>query len=284
MPISLRPVAPLPFGRSRHRSSIPANSLKPSAYTRASERRRGRYFCAMCWAAATVATRLTSLTFVVGLIAALLTVESTSQATGESLPAVPSLKILPIVQYAPFVSKASRRFAIPEHWIRTVVKVESGGNAQAVSPRGALGLMQIMPSTWIELSVRYELGLDPFDPRDNILAGAAYLRKMLDRFGSEGFLAAYNVGPGRYEQFLATGRRLPKEALTYVRAIESEIGIGRDGSLTSLSGRSASRLQDVAAVSPPTSSFVGSGLAAVSALIPRATGLFVQSSNAGSSR
>jgi len=81
-----------------------------------------------------------------------------------------------------------------------VMKVESGGNAQAISLRGALDLMQIMPETWVELSVRYELGTDPFDPRENILAGTAYLREMLDRFGLEGFLAAYNAGPGRYEQ------------------------------------------------------------------------------------
>jgi soluble lytic murein transglycosylase-like protein len=72
--------------------------------------------------------------------------------------------------------------------IRAVIQVESAGNAQAI--RRALGLMQIMPETWVELSVRYDLGIDPLDPRDNILAGTAYLREMLDQFGPEGFLAA----------------------------------------------------------------------------------------------
>ena len=57
-----------------------------------------------------------------------------------------------------------------------------------------------MPGTWVELSVRYGLGIDPFDPHDSIMAGAAYLREMHDRFGSPGFLAAYNAGPERYEQ------------------------------------------------------------------------------------
>ena len=70
-----------------------------------------------------------------------------------------------------------------------------------------MGLMQIMPDTWTELRTRHRLGRDPYDPRDNILAGAAYLREMHDRYGSPGFLAAYNAGPGRYEDYLA-GRPL----------------------------------------------------------------------------
>jgi soluble lytic murein transglycosylase-like protein len=76
-----------------------------------------------------------------------------------------------IVAYASFVADAARRFEIPEPWIRAVMRVESNGNAHAVSSRGALGLMQIMPRTWVELSARYDLGIDPFDPPDNILAG-----------------------------------------------------------------------------------------------------------------
>ena len=72
-----------------------------------------------------------------------------------------------------------------------------------------MGLMQIMPKTYAELRARHRLGPDAYDPRDNILAGAAYLREMLDRYGSPGFLAAYNAGPLRYDQHLATGRPLP---------------------------------------------------------------------------
>jgi soluble lytic murein transglycosylase-like protein len=74
-----------------------------------------------------------------------------------------------------------------------------------------MGLMQIMPLTWSELRARYDLGVDPYDPRDNILAGAAYLRELYQRFGTPGFLAAYNAGPTRYESHLATGRSLPDE-------------------------------------------------------------------------
>jgi hypothetical protein len=69
--------------------------------------------------------------------------------------------------------------------------------------------IKFMPKTWTELRARYGLGADPYDPRDNILAGAAYIRQLYDRYGTPGFLAAYNAGPGRYERHLATGRPLP---------------------------------------------------------------------------
>jgi hypothetical protein len=86
-------------------------------------------------------------------------------------------------RFAKLIDSASGRFAVPAPWIRAVMQVESGGDEHAISPRGAMGLMQLMPATWAVLSVRYGLGLDPFDPRDNILAGTAYLKDMHDRFG-----------------------------------------------------------------------------------------------------
>jgi hypothetical protein len=125
----------------------------------------------------------------------------------------------PANRFAEFIAEASDRFLVPPRWIRAVMQIESGGDEHSMSPRGAMGLMQIMPGTWVELSVRYGLGLDPFDPRDNILAGTAYLKEMHDRFGSAGFLAAYHAGPLRYEQHLTTGRRLPPVTLAYVAAI-----------------------------------------------------------------
>ncbi|MFX9653434.1 lytic transglycosylase domain-containing protein, partial [Acinetobacter baumannii] len=76
---------------------------------------------------------------------------------------------------------------------------------------------QIMPDTWAELRTRYGLGRDPYTPRDNILAGAAYLREMWDRYGDIGaMLAAYNAGPARYDEHRATGRPLPAETRAYV--------------------------------------------------------------------
>jgi soluble lytic murein transglycosylase-like protein len=118
-----------------------------------------------------------------------------------------------------FVSEASRRFAIPESWIYAVMRVESAGDPRAVSPKGATGLMQIMPATWITLRARYALGADIYDAHDNIVAGAGYLRELYDRYGSPGFLAAYNAGPARYEAYLARHVSLPGETIAYVQKL-----------------------------------------------------------------
>jgi soluble lytic murein transglycosylase-like protein len=125
----------------------------------------------------------------------------------------------PIDPLADFITEASKRFAVPEHWIRSVMRVESAGEVRARSRKGAMGLMQIMPETWSDLRARYNLGADPYAPRDNILAGAAYLRELYQRFGTPGFLAAYNAGPTRYENHLATGRSLPDETQDYVATL-----------------------------------------------------------------
>ncbi|QND66379.1 lytic transglycosylase domain-containing protein [Mesorhizobium loti] len=127
--------------------------------------------------------------------------------------------------YAALIAEAARRFGVPEHWIRAVMRVESAGDMRAISSAGAMGLMQIMPATWANLRARHGLG-DPYNPRDNIMAGAAYLREMHDRYGSPGFLAAYNAGPGRYEEYRATGRPLPAETRAYVAALAPIIGGG----------------------------------------------------------
>lgn len=121
--------------------------------------------------------------------------------------------------YSAYVAEASQRFGLPERLLRAVMTAESDWIVRAVSAKGAMGLMQIMPDTWIELSARYRLGDDPFDPRDNILAGAANLRELRDQYGSPGFLAAYNAGPGRYEEYLVAGRPLPAETRNYVAVL-----------------------------------------------------------------
>jgi soluble lytic murein transglycosylase-like protein len=120
---------------------------------------------------------------------------------------------------AAIIAEASQRFGIPASWIRAVMQVESFGDVRALSPKGAMGLMQIVPESWATLRSRYGLGSDPYDAHDNILAGAAYLRELLDRYGSPGFLAAYNAGPARYEDHLATGRALPAETQAYVATL-----------------------------------------------------------------
>jgi len=153
------------------------------------------------------------------LVAAPLCANTNAQSVSVERP----LRVDP---YGAFIAEAAHRFGVPEHWIRAVMRVESAGDMRAISSAGAMGLMQIMPATWAELRARYGLGNDPYDPRDNIMAGAAYLREMHDRYGSPGFLAAYNAGPGRYEEYRATGRALPAETRAYVAALAPIIGGG----------------------------------------------------------
>jgi hypothetical protein len=128
--------------------------------------------------------------------------------------------------YADLIAEAAHRFAIPAVWIRAIMRIESRGDQHAVSPKGAMGLMQLMPETWAALRARYGLGRDAFDPHDNILAGAAFLREMHDRYGSPGFLAAYNAGPGRYEDYRDRHRPLPPETVAYVAALIPFVGDG----------------------------------------------------------
>jgi hypothetical protein len=130
--------------------------------------------------------------------------------------AAPVGTLSPMETVDSLVDEASRRFSIPAPWIRSVMQVESAGDADSLSPKGAMGLMQIMPGTYTALRQAFGLGADPYQPRDNIMAGAAYLREMLDLYGTSGFLAAYNAGPARYEEHLATGEPLPEETQIYL--------------------------------------------------------------------
>lgn len=135
----------------------------------------------------------------------------------------PPLRPSPI---AGIVTQAATRAGIPEAWIWSVMRVESGGDLHAVSRAGAMGLMQLMPATWSDLRTRLALGDDPFDPHDNVLAGATYLRAMHDRYGEPGFLAAYNAGPARYEDYLLRHRPLPAETVHYVSRLGPIVGSG----------------------------------------------------------
>jgi soluble lytic murein transglycosylase-like protein len=124
-------------------------------------------------------------------------------------------------RWSTHIEEASRRFGVPEGWIRRVMQAESGGRTMLAgkpitSRSGAMGLMQLMPGTWAEMRRAHGLGPDPHDPRDNILAGTAYLRAMHDRFGYPGLFAAYNAGPGRYARHVAAGAPLPAETVAYV--------------------------------------------------------------------
>ena len=125
--------------------------------------------------------------------------------------------------WGPYVVEASRRFDVPESWIRAVMHQESDGQEFAVSTPGAMGLMQVMPFTYDLMREQYGFGEDAYDPHNNILAGVAYIRQMYDIYGSPGFLAAYNAGPGRLDDFLTRNRPLPAETRHYVASIGPQI-------------------------------------------------------------
>ncbi|WP_395697788.1 lytic transglycosylase domain-containing protein [Methylocella sp.] len=170
--------------------------------------------------------------------------------------------------HAAHITEASRRFGIPPGWIVAVMRAESAGDVRAVSSAGAMGLMQVMPDTWAELRVRYALGRNLYDPRDNILAGTAYLREMWDRYGDiAAMLAAYNAGPARYDEHRAKGRPLPAETRAYVASLvpalrgerplkngsavarpldwrEAAIFVGRDGGASAANSASPDRAPD----------------------------------------
>ena len=168
-------------------------------------------------------------------MAALILVAAFSLAPMVSVPAHTET----VADWRATIVEASRRFGVPIAWIERVMQAESGGQTTLggrpiVSRAGAMGLMQLMPGTWTEMRRVYQLGADPYDPHDNIIAGTAYLRAMYDRFGYPGLFAAYNAGPGRYADHLASGRPLPVETRAYLATI-----IGRGGSGSMVGERAA---------------------------------------------
>ena len=196
--------------------------------------------------------------------------------------------------FAAFVAEAAQRFGIPAAWIRAVLRAESLGDVRAISRTGAMGLMQIMPETWAGLRQQYGLGTDPYDAHDNIIAGAAYLRELHDRYGIPGFLAAYNAGPVRWEDHLATGRPLPAETRAYLARLVPIVGgtaaddtvllatVVKSWTEASLfPAHPVSSTNDDASAPTPQSSRSSTGRRAQdwTALAPQSDGLFVALSN-----
>lgn len=129
-----------------------------------------------------------------------------------------------VARWEPIIVEASTRFAVPEIWIERVMGVESAGltmlNGKPItSSAGAMGLMQLMPSTYAALRKHYGFGADPYDPRDNILAGAAYLKAMYVRYGYPLLFAAYLTGPTHLDVYLSRPEGLPSNVVTYVNDI-----------------------------------------------------------------
>jgi soluble lytic murein transglycosylase-like protein len=217
LPHNSKPFVIPSTGRNTRYPSVPAKIC--AAGVRSSSRGRDASASPLTAANAMGALRCLRMLFCIVTVLAVPVLSSSSAHARQALPATPRASSESLHPFAAFVREASRRFTVPKHWIRAVMRVESGARSRSRSRKGAMGLMQIMPKTWAELRARYGLGADPYDAGDNILAGAAYIRELSDRYGVPGFLAAYNAGPGRYERHLKTGRPLPAETQAFVAAL-----------------------------------------------------------------
>ncbi len=124
------------------------------------------------------------------------------------------LRPLPDASLEPVISRHADSYQLDPKLVRAVIQVESGYNPAAVSHKGAVGLMQLMPGTANQLAVD-----DPYDPDQNVRGGVAYLRRMLDRFEGrlELAVAAYNAGPGAVERH--GGIPPYRETRDYVRKV-----------------------------------------------------------------
>ena len=133
-------------------------------------------------------------------------------------------------RWEPLILQASKKFKMPAEWIRAVMRQESGGRTMIaddvpiVSDAGAMGIMQVMPGTYTEMAAQNRLGADPYNPHDNIYAGAAYLKWLHGKYGYPAMFAAYNDGPGNIEDHLYRGRPLPKETRGYIANIARSLG------------------------------------------------------------
>jgi len=144
--------------------------------------------------------------------------------TVEGAPAIRTTRPMPaarvVDRFNDLVLEHASKQALRPELVRAVIQVESGFNPLARSPKGAMGLMQLMPQTAVSLGVR-----DPFDPAENIRGGTAYLRQLLDRYdGDETLaLAAYNAGSGAVDRH---GRQVPpfRETRDYVRKVGTVAG------------------------------------------------------------
>lgn len=130
------------------------------------------------------------------------------------------------------IGEAAQRVGVSAAWIRAVMRQESGGRTvladdmPITSRAGAVGIMQLEPGTYAEMRAQLKLGADPYNPRDNVYAGAAYLKWLHRKYGYPGMFAAYNGGPGTYEDHIERGKPLPAETVNYMASVTAMLEPG----------------------------------------------------------
>jgi hypothetical protein len=280
------------FDRRRHHSFVPTEEWSAGARGFRPGRPPGRRGSVSHWTEASTLAR-SPLVGRASVLVMLLVLGLTSLSIGsEASGGRPNLMVEAHARWSSFVAEAAQRFSIPMNWIWSVIRIESQGYARAVSPKGAIGLMQIMPRTYTALRDRHHLGADPFNPRDNILAGSAYLREMYDRYGSPGFLAAYNAGPQRYEDHLNGRRALPDETRAYLGKLSSAVAGVRAENAVFIRSNAASTTQiglfatrgnvmSIPGRSATVEPMPRARVVDLSALVPRSIGLFASGNGGG---
>jgi hypothetical protein len=140
-----------------------------------------------------------------------------------------------IARWDPLILQASKRFNVSASWIRAVMRMESGGRTMIaegkpiVSSAGAMGIMQLMPQTYALMRAQYGLGPDPFDPHDNVMAGAATLAILNKGYGYPMLFAAYNDGPAALAAHARANESWPAETINYVAGITAILSGGVPG-------------------------------------------------------
>jgi hypothetical protein len=149
--------------------------------------------------------------------------EKPAQQAGEEIPSVVRVRKASdrARQYEPVIQEASKTYGVDPELIRAVIRAESNFKNDSTSPKGAMGLMQIMPETAKDLGIR-----DGYDPRENIMGGTRYLKGLLERYRGDvpTALAAYNWGMGNVER---RPEKLPRETQVYINRIQKFMGEGK---------------------------------------------------------
>lgn len=176
-----------------------------------------------------------------------------------------------MVDLSPYYDAAGARFGLSPAFVRAYAQAESQANPNAVGPLTrhgwrAQGAMQMAPATYAEMAKKHGLGGDPKNPADNVMAGAAYLRQLIDEFGpeSETVALAWNAGPGYARQYLAGKKGMPQQTRELYGRIQNNLrdwrphagtammgapAGGASGPKTPLPARMAAALKDPALVS-----------------------------------